>query len=88
MVPEGLRFFLDAGEPSHPEGWVCALYYFPVKPHDQHLLITCRQCEAEGRDWTKLESGGRRVGVAGATNNTEETSRDAAAKTQEAVRKG
>lgn len=61
---------------------------FPVKPHDQHLLITCRQCEAEGREWTKLEGGGRRAGVAGATNNTEETSRDAAAKTQEAVRKG
>lgn len=35
-----------------------------------------------------IEGGGRRAGVAGATNNTEETSRDAAAKTQEAVRKG
>ena len=78
--------FLEAGEPSHPEGYV-PWTTFPVNPHDQHLLISCRQCEVEGREWTKLEGGGRTVGVAGATNNTEEISRDAAAKTQEAIRK-
>lgn len=76
---------LEAGEPSHP-GYV-PWTTFPVNPHDQHLLISCRQCEVEGRERTKLEGGGRTVGVAGAKNNTEEISRDAAAKTQEAIRK-
>lgn len=58
-----------------------------MNPHDQHLLISFRKCEVEGREGTKPESGGKRVGVAGKTNQVEEISRDDVAKIQEIRRK-
>lgn len=58
-----------------------------VNPQDQHLLISFRKCKVEGREGVKPESGGKRVGVAGATNKVEEISRDESVKIQETRRK-
>lgn len=58
-----------------------------MNPHDQHLLISFRKCEVEGRERANPDSGGKRVGVAGATNKVEKISREHAAKIQETRRK-